>query len=292
MTIELTELKSDDIELQQIVVTEEFVRRTDLEVNGGQLYLGIQPKLIDGSDGPGWDFGDSKLAREFWINNIAKGPVSLRSRKVRRNGKRHLNPSKDDYLATLPAVTQVFMDMVLNLTDKVCVSRPNRMGERVYAQIPNPERTRFVIEIARAGITTSRKAQGELQRFSEYEVNILHSGSQRENNLDGSKSPNFKNKGRAIVKDADMVIVDPANATGGSAADIVTDFLKVKCKGKPHQLFFCFFYTCPEGIQRVFNAFPGAIIIAGMLNEGMNEDKYLISPGCGDVGAMEYGVPD
>ena len=256
--------------------------------------LGIQPQQVDGSDGPGWYFGESKLARELWINNIAQGPsANLEGRRVRRGGeKRLLEPSKDDYLATIPAIVQVFMDAVLDLTEQVIVSQTNRMGERVYARIPNPERPKTVVEIARAGITPSRKAQSELQRFNEWEVNILHSGSQRENNPDGSKRPNFKNKGRSDINNADVVIVDPANATGGSAVDIVRDFLEVKCIGKPHQLFFCFFYTCHEGIVRVLRAFPGVIIIAAMMNKGMNEEKYLIDPGCGDVGAMEYGVPD
>jgi uracil phosphoribosyltransferase len=86
-----------------------------------------------------------------------------------------------------------------------------------------------------------------------------------------------------------VLLCDPMLATGGSALAA----LRVLC-GDPHRVppsRICFvnLLSCPEGLRAVHEAFPEVTIVTAMIDQGLNDDKYIV-PGLGDFGDRFYGT--
>ncbi len=85
-----------------------------------------------------------------------------------------------------------------------------------------------------------------------------------------------------------VLLCDPMLATGGSAL-CALDIL-VKEKGvHPLLIVFVCVVAAPEGIQAVQAAYPEVRIVAGMIDKGLNEEKYIM-PGLGDFGDRFYNT--
>ncbi len=87
------------------------------------------------------------------------------------------------------------------------------------------------------------------------------------------------------VKEGLCIIIDPMLATGGSTVAAI-DVLK--SQGAQRIVVVCI-VTCPEGIQRVEAAHPDVNIYAASIDNGLNENKYIV-PGLGDAGDRLYGT--
>ena len=82
-----------------------------------------------------------------------------------------------------------------------------------------------------------------------------------------------------------VVLADPMLATGGSAIHAV-DF--IKSKGCSDIKFMCII-AAPEGLKALNEAHPDIDIYVGSLDEGLNENAYII-PGLGDAGDRIFGT--
>lgn len=87
------------------------------------------------------------------------------------------------------------------------------------------------------------------------------------------------------ISERDAIIVDPMLATGSSAVAAITELKKL---GVKHIKFMCIICS-PEGIKAVQTAFPDVEIYAGVMDEKLNEDKYIV-PGVGDAGDRIFGT--
>jgi uracil phosphoribosyltransferase len=81
------------------------------------------------------------------------------------------------------------------------------------------------------------------------------------------------------LEEAQVFLLDPMLATGGSACDSVQ---KLKDEGAKHISMLCLI-AAPEGVSRVASAHPDVTIIAGVLDRCLNERGYIM-PGLGDAG--------
>ena len=77
------------------------------------------------------------------------------------------------------------------------------------------------------------------------------------------------------VKGKTLIIVDPMLATGGSLAAAIEALMEA---GKPKKIHVCCVIAAPEG----------STIWCAAIDEGMNEQKYII-PGFGDCGDLCFG---
>ncbi|HCR49302.1 MAG TPA: uracil phosphoribosyltransferase [Rhodothermales bacterium] len=84
---------------------------------------------------------------------------------------------------------------------------------------------------------------------------------------------------------ADVFIVDPMLATGGSAIWAI-HMLKEKGAKKVHLVSLV---AAPEGVQAVEAAHPDVEIIVATLDRVLNENKYIL-PGLGDAGDRIFGT--
>jgi len=89
----------------------------------------------------------------------------------------------------------------------------------------------------------------------------------------------------AELEDAQVIIVDPMLATGGSAVAAV-DLIK-KEGGKKIQ-FLCL-VAAPEGAEALVQAHPGVPIYTAALDRRLNGHGYIL-PGLGDAGDRIFGT--
>jgi uracil phosphoribosyltransferase len=85
----------------------------------------------------------------------------------------------------------------------------------------------------------------------------------------------------------EVLIVDPVLATGSSATATIG---LLKQKGIPSgRIRLLVIIAAPEGIQAVVNADPNVNIYTCAIDEGLNEQGYII-PGLGDAGDRIFGT--
>ena len=87
------------------------------------------------------------------------------------------------------------------------------------------------------------------------------------------------------IQERDAIIVDPMLATGNSAIAAVTE---LKGLGVKHIKFMCIICS-PEGVKALQAAYPDVEIYAGVMDEKLNEEKYIV-PGVGDAGDHIFGT--
>lgn len=87
------------------------------------------------------------------------------------------------------------------------------------------------------------------------------------------------------IEEREVIIVDPMLATGNSATAAITEIKKLGVKS----IKFMCIISSPEGIKAVQTAHPDVEIYTGVIDEGLNEDKYIV-PGVGDAGDRIFGT--
>ncbi len=87
------------------------------------------------------------------------------------------------------------------------------------------------------------------------------------------------------IANREVIILDLMLATGVSAIKTVEI---CKNAGAKNVKFMCVL-TCPEGIKALQTAHPDVEIICGAIDEGLNEDLYIV-PGIGDGGDRLFGT--
>ncbi len=87
------------------------------------------------------------------------------------------------------------------------------------------------------------------------------------------------------IAERDVIIVDPMLATGSTACAAITELKKSGVKNIKFMCILC----SPEGAANMIQNHPDVDIYCGVMDEGLNEDKYII-PGLGDAGDRIFGT--
>jgi uracil phosphoribosyltransferase len=87
------------------------------------------------------------------------------------------------------------------------------------------------------------------------------------------------------LPEADVILIDPMLATGGSAGDAVDE---LKRAGATRLRFACLI-AAPEGVAAFEERHPDVPIYAAALDECLNENAYIV-PGLGDAGDRYFGT--
>ena len=86
-------------------------------------------------------------------------------------------------------------------------------------------------------------------------------------------------------KDAEIILIDPMLATGGSAVAAID---MMKSRGVKNIKFMCL-VAAPEGVEVVNEAHPDVPIFTASLDRQLNDHKYIL-PGLGDAGDRIFGT--
>ncbi|MEN8374106.1 MAG: uracil phosphoribosyltransferase [Gemmatimonadota bacterium] len=89
----------------------------------------------------------------------------------------------------------------------------------------------------------------------------------------------------ADAETRDVLLLDPMLATGGSAADAITQLKKA---GAARIRFVCI-VAAPEGVQRLLEAHPDVRVYTAALDRELDEHGYIL-PGLGDAGDRMFGT--
>lgn len=92
-------------------------------------------------------------------------------------------------------------------------------------------------------------------------------------------------KAPANLPEAEVILLDPMLATGGSAADAVDE---LKREGATRIRFVCLI-AAPEGLAAFSNRHPEVPVYAAALDQCLNERAYIV-PGLGDAGDRYFGT--
>ncbi|MDD6344809.1 MAG: uracil phosphoribosyltransferase [Oscillospiraceae bacterium] len=87
------------------------------------------------------------------------------------------------------------------------------------------------------------------------------------------------------ISERDVVVVDPMLATGFSACTAIDE---LKSLGVTNIKFMCII-CCPEGVEAIKKSHPDVDIYAGVMDECLNENKFIV-PGVGDAGDRMFGT--
>lgn len=87
------------------------------------------------------------------------------------------------------------------------------------------------------------------------------------------------------IAERDVIVVDPMLATGNSASAAISELKKMRVKNIKFMCILC----SPEGVETVQKAHPDVDIYTGVIDRGLNEDKFII-PGVGDAGDRIFGT--
>lgn len=84
---------------------------------------------------------------------------------------------------------------------------------------------------------------------------------------------------------AEVILLDPMLATGGSASAAIS-FLK---KRRASNIIFACLLAAPEGIKKIWKDHPDVIIFCSALDRQLNKNGYIL-PGLGDAGDRTFGT--
>jgi uracil phosphoribosyltransferase len=87
------------------------------------------------------------------------------------------------------------------------------------------------------------------------------------------------------IADAEILVIDPMLATGGSASTAVDI---VKKAGGSSIIFVCL-VAAPEGVEKLHNDHPEIPVYTAALDRELSSNKYIL-PGLGDAGDRIYGT--
>lgn len=87
------------------------------------------------------------------------------------------------------------------------------------------------------------------------------------------------------VAEAEVIVLDPMLATGGSAVAALSGLKK---RGARHLHFVCI-VASPEGLARLREAHPEVPVTTAAIDDGLNEKGFIV-PGLGDAGDRLFGT--
>jgi uracil phosphoribosyltransferase len=139
-------------------------------------------------------------------------------------------------------------------------------------------RTVVLVPILRAGLGM---VDGILDMIPD--AVVAHVGIARDEET--AKPQSYYSKATSAVADADVIIVDPMLATGGSAIEAVKHLKKA---GATRLRLLCT-VSCPEGIEALHKEHPDVGVYTAVIDQGLNERSYIM-PGLGDAGDRYFGT--
>lgn len=89
------------------------------------------------------------------------------------------------------------------------------------------------------------------------------------------------------IGEANVIILDPMLATGGTACAAITN---IKLRGAKNIKFACL-VAAPEGIDAVEKSHPDVDLVVCALDQKLNDKGYIV-PGLGDAGDRLFGTTE
>ncbi|MBT8037720.1 MAG: uracil phosphoribosyltransferase [Verrucomicrobiae bacterium] len=167
----------------------------------------------------------------------------------------------------VPAVTANFPTLPVEIETPLEITTGQMLAREIV-----------LVPILRAGL-------GMLEGFHRLlpEASVAHVGVAR--NEDTLIPESYYFNAPANIQDAQIIILDPMLATGGSAS---TTMSKLKNHGAQHIHFACL-VAAPEGLKNLHAEHPDVPVYYAALDTQLNQQGYIL-PGLGDAGDRIFGT--
>ncbi|HMN23167.1 MAG TPA: uracil phosphoribosyltransferase [Ignavibacteriaceae bacterium] len=188
---------------------------------------------------------------------------------------RDKNSTSEIFRAALQSVSNILaveLSKEFNLT-KTEIETPLEKTEG--AKLANDV---ILVPVLRAGLGM---VNGFLQIIPEAKVG--HIGLQRDEET--LKPIEYYYKVPKQLETAEVILLDPMLATGGSASEALK---YLKNRGASKLVFACI-VAAPEGINKIATEHPDVKIFAAALDRELNNNGYIL-PGLGDAGDRTFGT--
>lgn len=96
---------------------------------------------------------------------------------------------------------------------------------------------------------------------------------------------NYYHKLPKITKNANVIILDPMLATGGSISEAIT----ITKKHQPKSISLICLVAAPQGLTKIEKSYPDVNIYTCAIDQKLNENKFIV-PGLGDAGDRIFGT--
>ncbi len=149
------------------------------------------------------------------------------------------------------------------------------------ANFINPEVPLVIVPILRAGLSLLEGAQNLLPLASIYHIGLVRNEETLEASMYLNKFPaQFDPQTRVLI-------TEPMLATGGTITTVMAELTQ---RGiDPAMVRIISVVTAPPALQKLNVAYPGLVIYAAAIDEGLNERGYIV-PGLGDAGDRTFGT--
>jgi uracil phosphoribosyltransferase len=145
----------------------------------------------------------------------------------------------------------------------------------------NAEAPIAVIPILRAGLSLLDGAQALLPLASVYHIGVVRNEDTLEPSIYLNKFP------EQFAPETRVLISEPMLATGGTITTVMAELTR---RGvDPSLVRIISVVTAPVALQKLNTAYPGLVVYAAAIDEGLNEHGYIV-PGLGDAGDRTFGT--
>jgi len=145
----------------------------------------------------------------------------------------------------------------------------------------NPEAPVAIVPILRAGLALLDGAQSLLPLASIYHIGVVRNEETLEPTIYLNKLP------QQFAPETRVLISEPMLATGGTIVTVMGELVE---RGiDPAQVRIISVVTSPTALQKLNIAYPGLVIYAAAIDEGLNDLGYIV-PGLGDAGDRTFGT--
>jgi len=202
---------------------------------------------------------------------LIEPPLSKRDVTILRDAK----TTSENFRAALQRVSNILaVEISKNFTlSKLEIETP--LEKTVGAKLTDDI---ILVPVLRAGLGM---VNGFLQIIPEAKVG--HIGLQRDEET--LKPIEYYYKVPKNLETAEVIMLDPMLATGGSASEALK---YLKNRGATKLVFACL-VAAPEGIKKIESDHPEIKIFAAALDRQLNSKGYIL-PGLGDAGDRTFGT--
>ncbi|NJR41046.1 MAG: uracil phosphoribosyltransferase [Leptolyngbyaceae cyanobacterium CSU_1_4] len=145
----------------------------------------------------------------------------------------------------------------------------------------NPEAPVAIVPILRAGLALLEGAQSLLPLASIYHIGVVRNEETLEPSVYLNKLP------KQFAPETRVLITEPMLATGGTITTVMGELI---ARGiDPAQVRIVSVVASPTALQKLNVAYPGLVIYAAAIDEGLNDLGYIV-PGLGDAGDRTFGT--
>ncbi|MGB7084793.1 MAG: uracil phosphoribosyltransferase [Phormidesmis sp.] len=147
------------------------------------------------------------------------------------------------------------------------------------ATFVDPEVPIAIVPILRAGLALLEGIQSAVPTGSTYHIGLARDEETLEPTWYLNKLP------ERFAPNTRVMISEPMLATGGTIMETMTEL--TRRGADPALVRIISVVTAPQALQKLADAYPGLIIYAAMIDEGLDENGFIV-PGLGDAGDRTF----